>query len=126
MKRLWIGVGFLAAMLVIGIWITLAFSRLHIPISDALNQASEAAVAGDWEKATALTKSARADWEKFRGFTAAVADHEPLEEMDAMFAQLTVLAQQQETADFAATSAQLARLAQAMADSQSISWWNVV
>lgn len=126
MKRLWIGVGFLAGMLIIGIFITLAFSRLHIPISDALNQASEAAIAEDWEKATALTESARADWEKFRGFTAAVADHEPLEEIDAMFAQLTVLAQQQETAEFAALSAQLARQAQAMADSQSISWWNVV
>lgn len=126
MKRLWIGVGFLAAILIIGIFITLAFSRLHIPISDALNQASEAAIAEDWEKATALTESARADWEKFRGFTAAVADHEPLEEIDAMFAQLTVLAQQQETAEFAALSAQLARQAQAMADSQSISWWNVV
>ena len=126
MKRLWIGIGFLAVILLIGTGITLAFEQLHKPLSDTLQQASEAAMAEDWEKASALTKSAKADWEKCREFTAAVADHEPLEEMDALFAQLEVLARQQETTDFAALSAQLARMAQAMADSQSISWWNLV
>ena len=126
MKRLWIGIGFLAVILLIGTGITLAFEQLHKPLSDTLQQASEAAMAEDWEKASALTKSAKADWEKCREFTAAVADHEPLEEMDALFAQLEVRARQQETTDFAALSAQLARMAQAMADSQSISWWNLV
>ena len=112
MKRLSIGIVFLSVILAIGICVTAAFTALHKPLSDTLQQASEAAISEDWER--------------YRAFTAAVADHEPLEEMDAMFAQLEVLARQRETSDFAALSAQLSRMAQAMADSQSISWWNLL
>ena len=126
MKRLWIGIVFLSVILAIGICVTAAFTALHKPLSDTLQQASEAAISEDRERVSALTGRAKVDWERFRAFTAAVADHEPLEEMDAMFAQLEVLARQRETSDFAALSAQLSRMAQAMADSQSISWWNLL
>jgi len=81
MRRLWIGVGFLIAMLAVAILLTVLFDRIHTPLSEDLRQASQLAMEGDWEKATALTGQARADWSKYRELIAAVADHEPLEKM---------------------------------------------
>ncbi len=124
MKRLWIGVGFLAVMLVAGIYLTGLFDRIHTPLSEDLRQASQLAMDGDWEKATALTQKARADWKQCRKFIAAVADHEPLEEMENLLEQLDVYADQRRTADFSALCVELASLADAMLESQQLTWWN--
>lgn len=126
MKRLYIGIALLAIMLAVSICLTAAFSALHEPLSSKLDQAKSAAVAGDWEKATALTSDARASWVQFRRFTAAVADHEPLEQMDSLFARLEVLGQLREVDEFAADCAELSRLATAMAESQAFTWWNML
>ena len=90
MKRLWIGIAFLAVMLAMGIVLTVLFDRIHTPLSENLQEASRLAMMDDWEKATALAKQARADWEKYREFIAAVADHEPLEKMEYLLDQLLV------------------------------------
>lgn len=124
--RLYIGIGLLAVILALGICLTVAFSFLHEPLSEQLDQAKNAAIAGDWKKATALAEDARAKWMKFRHFTAAVADHEPLERMDSLFARLEVLGKLKEEDEFAADCAELARLASAMAESQAIPWWNLL
>lgn len=126
MKRLYIGAALLAVMLAAGICLTAVFTGIHGPLSEQLQEAQAAAVAGDWEKAADLTARAREKWEKYRHFTAAVADHEPLEEMDSLFARLEVLCQLREEDEFAADCAQLARLADAMAESQRINWWNLL
>lgn len=124
MKRLWIGVGFLIGMLALGIFLTLRFDRIHTPLSEDLQEAAELAMAQDWEKATALTRQARADWSRYRKFIAAVADHEPLEKMEYLLDQLEVYGQTRRTADFSAICVELAALADAMLESQSLSWWN--
>ena len=124
MKRLWFGVGFLVVILVIGIALTAAFDRIHSPIADSLRQASQSALDQDWEKATALAKKARAEWKEYRDLIAAVADHEPLEEMENLLEQLDVYAQRRRTADFAAACIELAIMADAMLESQQITWWN--
>jgi len=124
MKRLWIGIAFLAVMLAVGIFLTVLFDRIHTPMAEDLQQASELAMEDNWEKATALTRQARADWSKYRKFIAAVADHEPLEKMEYLLDQLDVFAQLHRTADFSATCVELAAMADAMLESQSITWWN--
>jgi hypothetical protein len=77
-----------------------------------------------WEKATALTRQARADWEQYREFIAAVADHEPLEKMEYLLDQLEVYAKARREADFSAVCVELAALADAMLESQNLTWWN--
>ena len=124
MKRLWIGVGFLVGMLAIAIALTVLFDRIHTPLSKDLERAAQLALAGDWEKATALTRQARADWKKYREFIAAVADHEPLEKMEYLLDQLEVYAETRRGADFSATCVEVASLAEAMLESQSFTWWN--
>ncbi|MBQ7817304.1 MAG: DUF4363 family protein [Oscillospiraceae bacterium] len=124
MRRLWIGVGFLIVMLVVGIALTVLFDRIHTPLAEDLQQASQLALAEDWEKATALAQQARADWKQYREFIAAVADHEPLEKMEYLLDQLDVYAEARREADFSAVCVELAALADAMLESQSITWWN--
>ena len=124
MRRLWIGVGFLAVMLVLAILLTFLFDRIHTPLAEDLQQASQLAMAQDWEKATALAKQTRAEWKQYRKFIAAVADHEPLEKMEYLLDQLLVYADLRRTADFSAVCVELAALADAMLESQSLTWWN--
>ena len=124
MKRLWIGVGFLVVMLAVAIALTVLFDRIHTPLSKDLETAADLAMAQNWEKATALTQRARADWKQYRELIAAVADHEPLEKMEYLLDQLPVYAHTRRTAEFSATCVELAALADAMLESQSLTWWN--
>ncbi len=126
MKRMWIGISLLLVVLLIGIGLTAAFSALHQPLAEKMEQASRAALAEDWEKAETLVEEASAQWERIRHFTAAVADHEPMEEMSSLLAELQVLLTLREKEAFATGCARLAKLAEAMAESQAVVWWNLL
>ncbi len=126
MRRMYVGLGLLAVLLAMGIWLTTLFVGLHEPVTAVLEQAQEAALAGDWAKASALVHQVHEDWKEFRQFAATVADHEPLEEMDAMFCRLKAECRMQQADEFAADCGELARLADAMAESQKVVWWNLL
>lgn len=126
MKRLWIGVGFLAVMLAAGIWLTLFFADIHKPLSDSLQQAAQYAKTGQWEQADNLTRQAREDWTRYRNLIAAVADHEPLEEMESLLEQLELYGQSRDSVEYAALCARIAALADAMGESQQLTWWNLL
>lgn len=124
MKRLWLGAGILAALLVACLAVTWGMDRIHDPISRDLEQAGRAAMEEDWEVAEAHADSARARWEKYWEATAAAADHGPMDDMDRLFAQLPVYAGKREAVHFAACCAELSRLAEAMGEAHSLGWWD--
>lgn len=124
MRRFVIAVSMLLALLALGCGITWAMARVHRPMARQLEQAAAAAMAEDWENALALSDEAWRAWQKWRRFTASVADHTPMDEAEGLFAQLQTFAQARERVHFAATCNQLARLADAMADSHDPAWWN--
>ena len=125
MKRLYIGIVLLAVLLVLGIVLTVSFAALHNPLSDRLLQASR--IAGDdLHQAAALAGEAKLQWDQWRRFTAAVSDHRSLEQIDAQFARVAVFARLDQPAEFAATCAELSRLLSAMADSQQVTWWDLL
>lgn len=125
-QRFWIGIIVLAVLLVLGILTMLLFSRIHHPMAQQLRESAAAAQAENWEKATALAENARAEWEQYRYLISASADHEPLEQMEYLLDQLEVYAADRQKADFAALCIRLANLAEAMADTQQIRWWNLL
>jgi flagellar biosynthesis/type III secretory pathway M-ring protein FliF/YscJ len=125
-QRFWLGTVVLAVILIFGILLTLLFSRIHHPMAQQLREAATAAQAENWEKATALAENARAEWEQYRYLISASADHEPLEQMEYLLDQLEVYAADRQKADFAALCIRLANLAEAMADTQQIRWWNLL
>lgn len=126
MKHFWLGVAILLLLLLSGVLTTAAFCRIHPPLQETLDSAAAAALEGDWTKATFFANTARSRWEKYRSLTAAVADHAPLEEMDAAFSVLETYAQLGWWGEFAALCTQLAQMADAMAESQAFVWWNLL
>lgn len=126
MKRFWIGVGLMLFFLVLGILLTLSFQRIHAPLAQTLERASQQAIAGDWDMAKSLAQDARQRWDKYRNFTAAVADHEPMEEMEGLFFQLEVYKALARKGEFAAICIQLSQMASAMDESQKLTWWTLL
>ncbi len=126
MRRLWLGAGILAALLLLSGCVSFCIERVHAPIAQTLSQAAEAADAQDWEKAKALAEAARARWKDYWYFTAAVADHTPMDELDNHFSELAVFLETKEQPHFSSVCRQLAALAQSFADSQKPTWWNLL
>ena len=124
MKRSWIGLGILLALLLISVLTWWAMARLQQPIARELEQAAVFSQEGDWEKALLLANRARTRWARSRCLTACVADHTPMEEMDTLFAQLEAYGQAREQADFAAVCRGLAKKAEAMGDAHGLTVWN--
>lgn len=126
MKRLWFGVILLGLLLAGGIWMTAALSGIHSDLSGTLSAASVAAQQENWESANALTDSARRVWERYRHITAAFADHEPLEELEQLFAELQICRQLSLEENYALVCSDLSRICAAIAESFQINWWNVL
>ena len=126
MKRLWLGVGILMALMAAGFWAADYADRIHGEISDVLEDASRAALEEDWQQAVALGKQAREKWEKNRGVPAALSDHTVLDEIDAGFARLEVYGRDRHPTDFAAQSGALARQVEALGEGHRLSLSNLL
>lgn len=126
MKRLYIGIAILLFFLISGLFLTCSFGRIHAPLAQTLENASQAAIAGNWENAVCLADSAKTRWETYRNFTAAVADHEPLEEMDTLFSQLEIYEKLRLNVEFAGICTRLSQMAAAMEESQKLTWWTLL
>ncbi len=124
MKRLWLGIVLLAALLAVSLATQAATNRIHEPMAKDLEQAAEAALSGDWAEADRLYARSRDAWQRHHGATASIADHSPMDELDILFAQLQVFSRERETLHFAVTCRSAAQMAQAMADAHSLTWWD--
>lgn len=125
MTRFRIGLGLLAALLIVGIFTQFQLQRGQAPVAEALENAADFALAENWRNAKMEADKANTLWQKHWKLTAALADHQPLEDIDGLMAQLEVFAQQEEATDFAAACRDLARRVQAVADAHSLHWWNL-
>lgn len=126
MARGWFGVGILAVFLILGFVIAGQMDDAHLPTGELLTQAAEMTLQGEFEGAVTLGMEAKSRWEKQWSGTAAVADHSPMDEVDALFAEMEIYAQTGEEPHFAACCKELAQRVQAFADAHRFSWWNVL
>lgn len=126
MKRCWFGLGLLVVLLGLGLFFSHRMTAGQEKLADTVQFAQEAAVQEDWDRASMLLGSARREWERGWHFTAAFADHEPMEEIDSLFAQGQVYLANREGAELAAICAQLARSLRAVGDAHGLTWWNLL
>lgn len=126
MKRLWLGAAVLLLLLVGGIFSTIFLRHFHQALADTLDQAASSAQAGQWQQALSLYRDARQDWQRHYRFSAAFTDHEPLEEMDQLFALLSVCEAEELTQKFVLTCTRLSHLSKAVGDSHVPHWWNIL
>lgn len=120
------GFALLALLLLGGLLTAWDMSRQHETLSVMLEDSAWLALTGQWENARKTAQDAKSDWERRRNLRAALADHTPLEEIDGLFAEMTIFAASEERTEFARTCAALARRLEALADSHKASWWNIL
>lgn len=126
MKRCWIGVSLLVLLLGGGIFSTWQMQRSHDPMAEYLNRACAMAETGQWEIALDYVNRSMQKWEDNWGFSAAFADHEPMERINALFAQLEVCGRNRETVSYCLLCAQLREELEAMGEAHRFVWWNLL
>ena len=126
MARGWFGAGILAVFLVLGLILSGVTDKVQLPTGELLEQAAEKTLVGDFEEGIALGMEARSQWEQQWKFTAAIADHSPMDDVDALFAEMEVYARTGEEPHFAACCKELSQRLEAIADAHRFSWWNVL
>ena len=126
MKRGWIGLALLVVLLASSLFTAKKMEEYHNDGTQMLTQAGTCALEENWAAARELAFQAMKQWQKHREFTAAFADHEPMEDVDCLFAELPVYAREEDAAHFAAICAELSKRLEAVSNAHSFLWWNVL
>ena len=126
MARGWFGLAILVVFLILGFVTTGVMNNAHLPTEKLLAQAAEKTLNGEFEEAVALGQQAKLRWDKHWNGTATVADHSPMDDVDALFSEMEIYARTGEEPHFAACCRELARRIHAVADAHRFTWRNVL
>ena len=126
MKRIWIGVVLLGALLIGGIGTGEFMEQAQTSVARDVQRAGELALEGEWTLAQALVKRGQDRWEEKWPVTAAIADHEPMDEIDALFAQLKTYEKTRDGAAYSALCSHLGSLLEALSQGHRCKWWNLM
>ena len=123
MKRVWMGAGLLAVLLVAGLLLGEVVMNRMEPGAETLQRAGTAARIGDWTQAETLTARIQGDWDRMKWFTAAVTGHEELEEIDSDFVKLSAYARR-DGEEYQAICLDIAQSMIALAQNHACTWKN--
>lgn len=126
MKRMWIGIGLLLVILAAALWLWLGLGGVFGRISASLDRAAEAVASQDWTAAEEHAQAATQLWKSYQKIAASFTDHEPLEDMDALFRELEIYSREKYAAEYAVVCVHLSRLAEAVEESLSLKWWSLL
>ena len=123
MKRIWIGIAILLGLLAVGLFLMwLTDHRL----GEVAGQLEKAAQEENWDRAVELTDRAKKLWEDNWYFSAALADHTDIDQIDAIFAQLKVYVKHKDPVAHAATCAWLSEAITDLEENHRLTWWNLL
>jgi len=125
MIRFWFGIGLLLALLAGSIGVCLGIVPFHEKGADILDEAARLALQGNWTEAIAKTAVLDKQWQQKQHLTAAFVDHEPLEEANALFAELALMTPEQAW-EFSAVCVHLAQTFRAIAEPLDLKWWSLL
>lgn len=126
MSRFRIGIALLLILPALGILTQGVLQKTGLPLAARVERAADGCQAGRWDLALEDFDRARADWESRRNIAAALADHAPLEDIDALFAQAGRAAAGFEETEFLCAAAELGVRLRALAQSHSLRWWSLL
>ena len=121
-----VGLVLLAVLLLAGLFTSWDMGSTHTAISKQLEDAAWFALAEDWERARTAAAAAEDGWQAHRDLSSLLADHTPMEEIDALFARLGICSAGRSGEEFAALSAELSRKVAAMGDAHRLTWQNLL
>ncbi len=126
MKHLILGLGLLGAILGLSLLVAGYVEKALPPVAENLEQAAELVQSGQWDRGLSRGGEARAQWERCRKLTSALAPHSTPEEIDEKFSLLAVYGRAGNPTAYAAVCRQLSQLLQALEDAQKLHWWNLL
>ena len=106
MKRCWFGAGMLVLLLIAGLTASFAMGNFQKKLGVDVAKSAEISMY-DREEAQKKVEEVLKKWKKTRSLAAGLADHEPMNQADVLFALLTPEA---ETAAFRENALQLAEI----------------
>lgn len=122
MKRLWIGIGLLSVLLLLGLLPEFLLVPRQERIARGFSQAAELSCRGQYDRAVNVAGQAAQIWHQQRDLVAAVTDHAPVEQMQLLLLRLE---QAEDPEAFADLCAQLSAAADAIAESHRLNWWSL-
>lgn len=124
MKRIWFGVALLVGLLLLGIGSSALMKQTQFAQADRLTQAAALASDGDWAAARELLAQANQKWHRQQRLIAALCRHEPMDQIEGIFAQLEVFAAARSVVSFSSTCVLLARQLQILGQSHALTLEN--
>ena len=121
MKRIWFGAALLAVLLISGFASSAWMEKIHLSLSDDLSRAAELALEENWAGAESFTKAAHREWDKRRDLIASLSDHEPMDQIEGLFAQLDAFARAKDRVSYSSTCIFLARQLEALGQGHRLS-----
>lgn len=107
MKRGWIAVALMAAMLCLAAWHTWKLGGLTGELTATLERSEAMAEEGDWSGAEELTSQAREKWNTQDLHLHVTLDHEVVDEIDVSFAETLEFLRCREEGEYSAANARL-------------------
>lgn len=126
MGRFWFGTGLLVVIFALSWLLGSGISKAGEESIVPLETATAAALAEDWAGASEHRAAAATHWQKVRPFAAALCRHEPVEQIDLLFAQLEVYEHSKSGPEFAATATGIAQTLETLPVSHRFHWWNLL
>ena len=120
-KHFWWGCGLLALLLAFTWTVGIQMERTHQMPQQLLTQAQEAPMG----QATQMLAQAQKLWQRQEYWVSAVADHTPMEQIRALFAEAVIFGQAGEEVHFSTVCAHLASLLQDMSDAHQLTLQNL-
>lgn len=125
-RRFILGLAILFLVLAFAVGTAIGMKAIHAPGETALLEAARLALEDDLESAIPLAEASYHRWQRFRGITAAFADHTPMDDTERLFQEMLVYARAGEAPHFAASCTQLSAMLKAMYETHSFSLRNIL
>ena len=116
----------LVGLLLAGLLASWYPARQQQAVARQLEESQWLALSGQWQQARDGAQQARTEWDSHRKGWAALEDHRPMEEIDALFSCLGAASAAGEREEFARTCAELSQRIRTMSEGQTLHWWNVL
>lgn len=124
--RFWLGIILLVFLLISGLLLSAVLSQKQAHMTDLLNQAKTLAHNQSMEKAGAIAREAYEIWQQRWKLLAAIADHEPLDAVEAAFQEMLAFAKEADTEEFSASCGRLISGITAISQAHELAWWNIL
>ena len=124
--RFWIGIILLLCLLITGLFINISLCNSQEQMAQLAKRAEQFAHSGNMSEAKEFTQQAYGLWQQRFQALAAIADHEPLDEVEATFRQALAYSEDQNAEELSASCARLVAGIRAIAQAHALSWWNIL